>query len=53
MIAAMDSRFMMGSMGSVVGEKITRCFEYATEHRLPVIILKPPAERACRKAFSP
>ncbi|MDD7646978.1 MAG: acetyl-CoA carboxylase carboxyltransferase subunit beta, partial [Ruminococcus bromii] len=29
--------FMMGSMGTVVGEKITRLFEYATEHRLPVI----------------
>ncbi len=28
---------MMGSMGSVVGEKITRLFEYAAEHRLPVI----------------
>ncbi|MGL4345256.1 MAG: acetyl-CoA carboxylase, carboxyltransferase subunit beta [Cellulosilyticaceae bacterium] len=37
-IAIMDSRFMMGSMGSVVGEKITRAIEYATEHRLPIII---------------
>lgn len=37
-IAIMDSHFMMGSMGSVVGEKITRAVEYATEHRLPVII---------------
>ena len=27
----------MASMGSVVGEKITRLFEYATEHNLPVI----------------
>lgn len=33
----MDGSFMMGSMGSVVGEKITRLFEYAAEHRLPVI----------------
>ncbi|MBR4960356.1 MAG: acetyl-CoA carboxylase carboxyltransferase subunit beta [Clostridia bacterium] len=33
----MDSVFMMGSMGTVVGEKITRLFEYATEKRLPVI----------------
>lgn len=33
----MDSFFMMGSMGSVVGEKITRLFEYATRHHLPVI----------------
>ena len=33
----MESAFMMGSMGSVVGEKITSLFEYATRHRLPVI----------------
>lgn len=36
-VFVMDSRFMMASMGSVVGEKITRLFEYATEHQLPVI----------------
>ena len=34
---AMEPYFMMGSMGSVVGEKITSLFEYAVEHRLPVI----------------
>lgn len=33
----MDPEFMMGSMGTVVGEKITRTFEYATENSLPVI----------------
>jgi len=37
-IGVMDSRFMMGSMGSVVGEKITRAIEKATSQRLPVII---------------
>ena len=37
-IAIMDSHFMMGSMGSVVGEKITRAVEKATEERLPIII---------------
>lgn len=37
-IGVMDSRYMMASMGSVVGEKITRAFEYATENRLPVIM---------------
>ncbi len=37
-IAIMDTRFIMASMGAVVGEKITRAFEYATEHKLPVII---------------
>lgn len=33
----MDPSFMMGSMGTVVGEKITRLFEYATRHGLPVV----------------
>ncbi|MBQ7974047.1 MAG: acetyl-CoA carboxylase, carboxyltransferase subunit beta [Clostridia bacterium] len=33
----MDSNFMMGSMGTIVGEKITSIFEYAQKHRLPVI----------------
>ncbi len=33
-----DSRFLMSSMGHVVGEKITRMVERATEQRLPVII---------------
>ena len=33
----MEPCFMMGSMGSAVGEKITRLFEYAAQERLPVI----------------
>lgn len=37
-VAIMDSYFMMGSMGSAVGEKITRIIEYCTDRRLPVII---------------
>lgn len=37
-IGIMDSNYMMGSMGSVVGEKIARAFEYATEHDLPVVL---------------
>ncbi len=37
-IGVMDSRFMMASMGSVVGEKLTRAFETATEKKLPIII---------------
>lgn len=36
-VFAMNPEFMMGSMGTVVGEKITRLFEYATAQRLPVI----------------
>lgn len=34
----MESSFMMASMGHVVGEKVTRMFERATEERLPVVI---------------
>ena len=38
-IAVTDSRFIMGSMGSVVGEKITRIIEHATANKMPVIIV--------------
>ncbi|MFI3208760.1 MAG: acetyl-CoA carboxylase carboxyltransferase subunit alpha [Eubacteriales bacterium] len=38
-IAVMDGRFMMASMGSVVGEKITLAVEKATREKLPVIIV--------------
>ena len=38
-IGITDSRFIMGSMGSVVGEKLTRAIERATAKRLPLIIV--------------
>ena len=37
-IAVMDSNYMMASMGSVVGEKITRAFEYATDNDMPIVV---------------
>lgn len=37
-IGVMDTNFIMGSMGTVVGEKITRLFERATKEKLPVIL---------------
>lgn len=37
-LGVIDARFMMGSMGHVVGEKITRAMEDATEKKLPVIL---------------
>lgn len=37
-IGVMSSDFLMGSMGSVVGEKITRLFEKATKEKLPVVL---------------
>jgi acetyl-CoA carboxylase carboxyl transferase subunit beta len=39
MLSVTDSRFIMGSMGSVVGEKITRAIEGSIEKRLPLIII--------------
>jgi acetyl-CoA carboxylase carboxyl transferase subunit beta len=38
-LGVMDFQFMGGSMGSVVGEKLTRLIERATQERLPVIIV--------------
>ncbi|MGH2412603.1 MAG: acetyl-CoA carboxylase, carboxyltransferase subunit beta, partial [Microcystaceae cyanobacterium] len=38
-LGVMDFRFMGGSMGSVVGEKLCRLIEYATQERLPVVII--------------
>jgi acetyl-CoA carboxylase carboxyl transferase subunit beta len=37
-LAIMDFRFIGGSMGSAVGEKITRAIEFGLEHRMPVLI---------------
>lgn len=37
-IGVIDSRFLMGSMGHVVGERITAAVEKATEEKLPVIL---------------
>ncbi|MBR6628290.1 MAG: acetyl-CoA carboxylase, carboxyltransferase subunit beta [Lachnospiraceae bacterium] len=37
-IGVMDTRFMMASMGQVVGERVTRLFERATGKKLPVIL---------------
>ena len=37
-LCVMDPTFMMGSMGVVTGEKITRAFEYATENAMPIVV---------------
>ncbi len=39
LVCCMDLTFMMGSMGSVVGEAITRTIELATERSLPLVIV--------------
>ncbi len=38
-LGVMDFRFLGASMGAVVGEKITRLFEYATANNLPLVIV--------------
>jgi len=38
-LAILEPRFIMASMGSVVGEKITRLVEYATDHMLPAVMI--------------
>ena len=38
MFAVLDSRFLMGSMGTAVGEKVTRAAEYAAKKKLPLVI---------------
>ena len=50
-VAVTDSRFIMGSMGSVVGEKITRAIEYATKISFPWLLFLVQAEGLeCMKA---
>lgn len=39
MLCCLDLTFMMGSMGSVVGETITRSIEHATAHNLPLVLV--------------
>lgn len=38
LVVVMDNSFLMGSMGSYIGEEITRAFEYAKRESLPIII---------------
>lgn len=52
-IAAMDFSFIGGSMGSVVGEKISRAIDYCIKHRYPfMIISKSGGARMMESAFS-
>ncbi|MEM9082526.1 MAG: acetyl-CoA carboxylase, carboxyltransferase subunit beta [Planctomycetota bacterium] len=39
MLAVLDLSFFMGTLSSVVGEKLTRSIEYATEHDLPLVVV--------------
>ncbi|TVR82418.1 MAG: acetyl-CoA carboxylase carboxyltransferase subunit beta [Saprospirales bacterium] len=52
-ISAMDFSFIGGSMGSVVGEKISRSIDFALEHKIPLMIIsKSGGARMMESAFS-
>lgn len=52
-IAAMDFRFIGGSMGSVVGEKISRAIDYCLRHKSPLMIIsRSGGARMMESAFS-
>lgn len=48
-VGVCDARFIMSSMGHVVGEKVTQMVERATEEKLPVIILHALEAPECRR----
>ncbi len=52
-VAAMDFNFIGGSMGSVMGEKISRAVDHCLEHRIPLLIIsKSGGARMMESAFS-
>ena len=52
-VGVCDARFIMSSMGHVVGEKITDAVERATREKLPLSSLPAQAEPGCRRALYP
>jgi acetyl-CoA carboxylase carboxyl transferase subunit beta len=52
-VAAMDFRFIGGSMGSVVGEKISRAIDFCIEHKSPLMVIsRSGGARMMEAAFS-
>jgi len=52
-VAAMDFKFIGGSMGSVVGEKISRAIDFCIEHKAPLLIIsRSGGARMMEAAFS-
>jgi acetyl-CoA carboxylase carboxyl transferase subunit beta len=49
MLCVFEFGFLGGSMGSAVGEKLTRSIETAIDKQVPVIIVSAPAAPACRR----
>ena len=52
-VGVMDFTFMAGSMGSVVGERLTRCIEHATDHSLPLVIVAGPGGKGTIQLANP
>lgn len=53
MVGAMDFNFIGGSMGSVVGEKISRAIDYCIKHKMPLLLIsKTGGARMMEAAFS-
>jgi acetyl-CoA carboxylase carboxyl transferase subunit beta len=53
LVAAMDFEFIGGSLGSVMGEKISRAVDYCLEHHIPLLIInKSGGARMMESAFS-
>ncbi|MGB7785160.1 MAG: acetyl-CoA carboxylase, carboxyltransferase subunit beta [Salinimicrobium sp.] len=52
-VACMDFKFIGGSMGAVVGEKISRAADYALEHKIPLMVIsKSGGARMMEAAYS-
>ena len=49
LVCAMEPAFISGSMGSVVGEMITRAIERSLEKRHPLVVISCSGARECRK----
>ena len=52
-LGVLDSGFLAGSMGSVVGERITRAIEEATAQGLPLVIVTSSAAPGCTRGSCP
>ena len=50
-VALMDFTYMGGSMGSIVGEKVTRIIEKSVEDKKPLIIFTMSGEQGCKKVL--
>ena len=50
-LAIMDSNFIMASMGTVVGEKITQLFEHAIEENFQLLFLQHLVVLVCKKVL--